>query len=169
MTVWQEVTQDQFQGSLRYPLFNKNRWQGTPDRVEAEGVFPAGTRTVWMGKGYQWEAVAIETPEGRRFWLSDKIEVLTLAEADARWKKGLDDAAVKVLADDRAREQAAARAAGLTVEAWKDRKKLRAEQKRFDAHRRSREQFERDMLSGRAFGGTQETRRPIQHLSNKDA
>jgi hypothetical protein len=165
---WQEVTQDQFQGSLRYPLFNKDRRQGTPDQAEAHGVFPAGIRTVWMGKGFEWEAVAVETPEGRRFWLSDKIEVLTLAEADARWRKGLDDAAAKVLAEDRAREQAAARAAGLTVEAWKDRKKLRAEQKRFDAHRRSKEQFERDILAGRIIGSS-EYGQPMHHLSNKDA
>lgn len=165
---WQEVTQDQFAGSLRYPLFNMHRQKGMPSDAAATDIFPAGRRTVWTER-WEWIAVTVETDTGVRYWLSDKIEVLTAAEADARFDNGLHNAARKILAENQAREIAAAKAAGLTVEAWKAKRETKALRKRLDRHRRTREQFERDMLSGRAFMGTQETRQPIQHLSNKDA
>jgi hypothetical protein len=165
---WREVTQDQFQGSLRYPLFNMHRQQGMPHQAPAYGEFPAGLRTVWTGKGFEWEAVAIETPEGRRFWLSDKIEVLTVDEASARWNQSLAAATIKILEENHARELAAANAAGLTVEAWKDRRKLKAMRKLFAKHRRSTEQFQRDMLAAHASGLYGNSAAQTQ-LSNKDA
>lgn len=165
---WQEVTQDQFKGSLEYPLFNMHRQQGMPSDAKAYGIFPAGRRTVWTGKMFEWEAVMIETPEGRRYWLSDKIEVLSTTEASARFRQGLAAATIKVLDENHARELAAANAAGLSVEDWKDRRKIKAMRRLFAKHRRSTEQFQRDMLAAHASGLYGNGAAPTT-VSNKDA
>lgn len=162
---WQEVTQDQFAGSLRYPLFNMHRQKGMPCDAKEDDTFPAGRRTVWTERR-EWIAVTVETGGAVRYWISDKIEAVTVAEADERFVNGLHASARRVLAEKHEREMAAARAAGLTLDAWKDRQKLKAMQKRFDRHRLSREQFERDMLAGRGLYGNGAA---PTHLSNKDA
>lgn len=142
-----EVTEDQFRGSLKLPLFN-GPTMGPEWDAPARGEFPAGKRADWRNSMFgPAVATRIVTPTGTRYWVHSSIPIRTVAEAMAVLDANLDKARGIVLEQDRAAERRRAEAKGMTVEQYRSVKAAEEMERRLARARRAREDERREIFN----------------------
>lgn len=122
-----EVTADQFRGSLAVPLMNKPR-MGFERDVEADGEFPAGSRTDWHQAGtFTGPVVAfrIVSATGPRFWVHSSLPIRTYAEAMAYLRNSLERATQETIVWDKKVEQWNADRLGMSLDDYRKMMKAR--------------------------------------------
>lgn len=142
-----EVTEDQFRGSLKLPLFN-GPTMGPEWDAPARGEFPAGKRADWRKTMFgQPVATRIVTPTGTRYWVHSSIPIRTVAAAMAYLDASMDKARDLVMEQDRAAERRRAERRGMTVEEYRSAKAAEEMERRFARARRDREDERREIFN----------------------
>ncbi|AWJ88891.1 hypothetical protein Sp245p_03355 [Azospirillum baldaniorum] len=142
-----EVTEDQFRGSLKLPLFNGPR-MGQEWNAPERGEFPAGKRADWRNSMFgPAVATRIITPTGTRYWVHSSIPIRTVAEAMAFLDASMDKARDIVLEMDRAAERKRAKAKGMTLEQYRSYVKAKEMEDRLARARKAREDERRAIFN----------------------